>query len=153
MEVFKIVVYFLNRVQSKLVPKTPYELWIRRKLTLNYLHVWDCPAKAKVFNPSIGKLDLKTVSCHCIGYQDKPKGFHFYCPNIYTKFLETRDTIFFRMRWLGELDILRDTPWGEAGICAYSNDEETTFLIPVNVTPIVNDTVCYTFCQFSYGKS
>jgi hypothetical protein len=33
------------------------------------------------FNPSIGKLDPKTVSCHFIGNLDKSKGFHFYCPD------------------------------------------------------------------------
>jgi hypothetical protein len=58
MEGLKFVVHILNRVLSKSVPKTPYELWTGRKLTLNYLHVWGCPTEAKLFNPSIGKLDL-----------------------------------------------------------------------------------------------
>jgi hypothetical protein len=49
------------------------------KPTLNYLHVWGCSAEAKLFNPSIGKLDPKTVSYHFIGYPDKSKRFHFYC--------------------------------------------------------------------------
>jgi hypothetical protein len=58
MEGLKFVVHILNRVLSKSLPKTPYELWTGRKLTLNYLHVWGCPTEAKLFNPSIGKLDL-----------------------------------------------------------------------------------------------
>jgi hypothetical protein len=65
-----------------------------RKPTLNYLHVWDCPIEAKLFNPSIGKLDPKTVSCHFIGYPDKSKGFRFYYPDRYIKIVETRHTIF-----------------------------------------------------------
>src|SRR6266540_1228511 len=94
MEALKTAVHILNRVPSKSVPKTPYELWTGRKPTLSYLHVWGCPAEAKVFNPSIGKLDPKTVSCHFIGYPDKSKGFHFYCPNRHTKFVETRHAVF-----------------------------------------------------------
>jgi hypothetical protein len=79
MDALKIDVHILNRVPSKLVPNTPYEMWTDRKLTLNYLHVWGCPAEAKLFNLSIGKLDPKTMSCHFIGYPDKSKGFYFYC--------------------------------------------------------------------------
>jgi hypothetical protein len=90
----KTVVHILNRVLSKSVHKTPYEMWIDRKPTLNYLHVWACPAEAKLFNSSIGKLDPKTVSCHFIGYPNKSKGFCFYCPNRYIKIVETRHTIF-----------------------------------------------------------
>jgi hypothetical protein len=62
METLKTVVHILNRVPSKSVPKTPYEMWTAKKPTLNYLYVWGYPAEAKLFNPSIGKLDPKTVS-------------------------------------------------------------------------------------------
>jgi hypothetical protein len=61
---------------------------------LNYLHMWGCPAEAKLFNPSIGKLDLKTVSFHFIGYLDKSKGFRFYCPDRHTKFVNMRHDFF-----------------------------------------------------------
>ena len=47
-----------------------------------------------MFNPNIGKLDPKTVSCHFIGYPEKSKGYRFYCPDRYTKFVETRHAIF-----------------------------------------------------------
>jgi hypothetical protein len=94
MEALKTVVHILNRVPSKSVPKTPYELWIGRKPTLNYLHVWSCPAEAKLFNPSIGKLDPETVSCHFNGYPNKSKGFCFYCPDRYTEIVEMRHVIF-----------------------------------------------------------
>ena len=74
--------------------KTPYELWIGRVPSLNHLCVWGSPAEAKVFNPNIGKLDPKTVSCHFIGYLEKSKGFCFYCPDRHTKFVETRHVVF-----------------------------------------------------------
>jgi hypothetical protein len=94
MEALKTVVHILNRVPSKSVPKTPYELWIDRKPTLNNLHVWGCPTKAKLFNPSIGKLDPKTVNYHFIGYPNKSNGFCFYYHDRYTKIVKMRHTIF-----------------------------------------------------------
>jgi hypothetical protein len=94
MEALKTTAHILNRVASKSVPKTPYELWIGRKPTLNYLHVWGCLAEEKVFNPNIRKLGPKTVSFHFIGYPDKLKGYRFYCPDRHSKFIETRHTVF-----------------------------------------------------------
>ena len=52
------------------------------------------PAEAKVFNPNIGKLGPKIVSCHFIGYTEKSKGFRFYSPERYKKFVETRHAVF-----------------------------------------------------------
>jgi hypothetical protein len=94
MDALKTVVHILNRVPSKSVSKTPYEMWTCRKPTLNYLHVWDCPAKARLFNPSIGKLDPKTGSYHFIGYPDKSKGFRFYCPDRYINIVKIRHVVF-----------------------------------------------------------
>jgi hypothetical protein len=94
MEALKTVVHILNRVPSKSVPKTLYEMWTDRKHTLNYLHVWGCPAEAKLFNISIGKLNHKTVIYHFIGYPDKSKG------SVSTVLIDTsrswrQDTLFF----------------------------------------------------------
>ena len=94
METLKTAIHILNRVPSKSVSKTPYELWTSREPSLNYLRVWGCPSEAKLFNLNIGKLDPKTVSCHFIGYPDKSKGYRFYCPDRLTKFVETRHGVF-----------------------------------------------------------
>ena len=94
MEALKTAIHILNQVPSKSVPKTPYELWIGREPSLNHLRVWGYPAEAKVFNPNIGKLDSKTVSCHFIGYLERSKGYRFYCPDRHTKIVETRHTVF-----------------------------------------------------------
>ena len=93
-EALKPAIHILNRVSSKSVPKTPYELWTERVPSLNHLRVWGSPAEAKVFNPNIGKLDPKIVSCHFIDYPEKSKGFRFYCPDRHTKFVEMRHTVF-----------------------------------------------------------
>ena len=94
MEALKTAIHILNRVPSKLVPKIPYELWIGIVPSLNHLHVWGNPTEAKVFNPNIGKLDPKTVSCHFIGYLEKSKCFRFYCSNRHIKFVEMRHAVF-----------------------------------------------------------
>ena len=94
MEALKTAIHILNRVPSKSVPKTPYELWTGRVPSLQHLRVWGSPTEAKVFNLNIAKLDFKTISCHFIGYPDRSKGFHFYCPDKYTKFIETRHAVF-----------------------------------------------------------
>jgi hypothetical protein len=94
MEELKIVIHILNWVPSKSVSKTPYDLWTRRKPSLNYLRVWGCPIEAKIFKPNTSKLDFKTVSYHFIGYPEKSNGFHFYYPDRHTKFVEMRYAVF-----------------------------------------------------------
>nr|GEX72729.1 UBN2_2 domain-containing protein [Tanacetum cinerariifolium] len=47
----KMAVHILNKVPSKSVPKTPYEIWTGKKPSLRYLRVWRCPAEAKLYNP------------------------------------------------------------------------------------------------------
>ena len=47
-EPLKTVVHILNRVPTKAILKTPYELWVDRKSTFNYLHG---PSEVKIFNP------------------------------------------------------------------------------------------------------
>ena len=70
-EALKTTVHILNRVPTKAVPKTPYELWVGRKPTLNYLHVWGSPSEVKIFNSQIKKLDFKTISYSFIGYLER----------------------------------------------------------------------------------
>ena len=40
MEALKIAAYLLDKVPSKAVPKSTFELWMGRKPSLRYLHVW-----------------------------------------------------------------------------------------------------------------
>jgi hypothetical protein len=94
MEVLKTAIHILNRVPSKSVPKTPYEMWTDRVPSVKHLWVWGRPAEEEVFNPTIAKLDSKTVSCHFIGYPESSKDFRFYCPDRSIKFVETRHAVF-----------------------------------------------------------
>ena len=93
-EALKAAVHILNRVPSKFVPKTPYELWTGRKPSLRYMKVWGCIAEAKLYNPFLRKLDPKTVSCFFIGYPEHSKGYRFYCPSHVTRIVETKRAAF-----------------------------------------------------------
>ncbi|GJX36331.1 retrovirus-related pol polyprotein from transposon TNT 1-94 [Tanacetum coccineum] len=85
----RTVVYMLNRVHSKSVPKTPFELWIGRKPSMRPLHVWICQTEAQVYNPQEKKLDSQTVSGYFIGCPEKSKGYRFYCPTHSSRIVET----------------------------------------------------------------
>jgi hypothetical protein len=138
MEALKTDVHIFNRVPSKSVPKTPYEMWTCKKPTLNYLHVWGCPAEAKLFNPNIGKLDPKTVSYHFIGYPDKSKGFRFYCPDRYIKIVETRHAIFLNDEVIRGSMVPREIRLEEKRVCVPTPMvAELFFSVPTVVTPMV----------------
>lgn len=42
----KTAMHILNRVPSKAVPTTPFELWTGRKPSLRHLHIWGYPTEA-----------------------------------------------------------------------------------------------------------
>jgi hypothetical protein len=145
MEAVKTAAHILNRVPRKSVLKSPYELWTGRKLTLNYLHVWNYPAGAKVFNPNIGKLDSKIVSCHFIGYPAKLKGYRFYCPDRYTKFVEIRHAVFLEDEMVRGSMIVREISLEEKRVHAPTPMiQEPFFSIPVVAAPTVRDTAVTT---------
>ena len=61
--------YLLNLVPSKYVPKTPVELWNRRKPSKRHLHIWGCPTH--VLKGKSDKIQSKTEVVFFVGY---PKG-------------------------------------------------------------------------------
>ncbi|KAM1561756.1 hypothetical protein ACFX1Z_004844 [Malus domestica] len=93
-EALKTANYILNRVSSKAVPKTPFELWNGRQPSFDYFHVWGCKAEAKFYNPSEKKLDSRTTTCFFIGYSEKSKGFKFFCTQSHIRIQETHNAIF-----------------------------------------------------------
>lgn len=69
--------YLLNRVPSKAVPKTPYELWTGRKPSLMHLYVWGCQPEVRLYNPHEKKLDERTIPRYFIGYPERSKNYRF----------------------------------------------------------------------------
>uniref|UniRef100_A0A6N2M0Z2 Integrase catalytic domain-containing protein n=1 Tax=Salix viminalis TaxID=40686 RepID=A0A6N2M0Z2_SALVM len=95
MDALRTAVYILNRVPSKAVPKTPFELWKGWKPSLRHLQCLGCPVGTRIYNPQEKKLDFKTISGYFIGYPDKSKGYRIYCPNHSTRIVETGNAKFY----------------------------------------------------------
>ena len=94
-EALKTAVYLLNRLPSKTITKTPYELWAEISSSIRHLHVWDYRATTQPYIPYEKKLDSRIVSSLLLGYSKRYKGFRFYRPSTkniietdITKFIE-----------------------------------------------------------------
>ena len=66
----------LNKVPSKSVEKTPYEIWTRHKRTLSYLRVWGCPTYVK--RSQTDKLGSRSDKCYFIRNVKETRGYYFY---------------------------------------------------------------------------
>ena len=80
---------------SKFIPKTPYELWSQKKLSLRHFHVWGCKVEVRPYDPQSKKLDPKTISGYFTGYCMKSRGSRFYCPSHTTRVIESDRAIYF----------------------------------------------------------
>ena len=91
--------YLLNRVLSKSVIKTPYEIWTGRKPALSHLRVWGCPAYVKRLVTD--KLGPRSDKCSFIGYPKETKGYFFYHADEQKVFVSLK-AIFLEKEFLGE---------------------------------------------------
>jgi transposase InsO family protein len=107
-EALKTAMYILNRVPTKAVPKTPFELWKGWKLSLRHMCVWGCPSEVRIYNPQEKKLDPRTISGYFIGYAERSKGYRFYCPSHSTKIVESRNAKFLENKLISGTDQTRN---------------------------------------------
>jgi hypothetical protein len=99
--------------------------------------MWGCPAEAKLFNPSIGKLDPKTLSHHFIVYLDKSKGFRFYCPDRYIKIMKTRHVVFLEDELIRGSTVPQEIRLEEKRICVPTPMvAEPLFSVPAAAAPM-----------------
>ena len=68
--------FLLNRIPSKAVEKTPYELWTGKRFGLSFLKIWGCEAYVK--RQASDKLAYKYDKCLFVGYLKETKGYYFY---------------------------------------------------------------------------
>ena len=94
-EALKTTTYILNKLPSKSVSKTPYELWSQKKPILRHFHVWGYKVEVSPYNPQFKKLDPKTISGYFIGYCVGSRGSRFYCPLHTTRVIESNRAIYF----------------------------------------------------------
>ncbi|GJZ94774.1 retrotransposon protein, putative, ty1-copia subclass, partial [Tanacetum coccineum] len=69
----------LNMVPTKMVDKTPYEIWHGKAPNLSYLKVWGCEAYVK--RDSADKLQQRSVKCIFVGYPKETMGYYVYFPS------------------------------------------------------------------------
>ena len=69
--------FMLNRVPSKSVEKTPYELWFGRVPPLSFLKIWGCEAFVRKDRTS-GKLDSRSDKYFFVGYPKETMGYYFF---------------------------------------------------------------------------
>jgi len=93
-EALKTEVYILNRVPTKAVPRTPFELFKGWKSSLRHIRVWGCPSEVRVYNPQVKKLYPRTISWYFVEYAENSKGYGFYCPSHITRIVESRNAKF-----------------------------------------------------------
>ena len=79
MYALKVSMYLLNKVPSKVDPKTSFELLIGRKLSLRHLHVWGRQAEIRVCSQE-KKLEVRIINRYFIRYPEKSKGYRFHYP-------------------------------------------------------------------------
>ena len=68
--------FTLNKVPSKSVVKTPYEMWTGKSPSLSFLKIWGCEAFVKRLQSD--KLAPKSDKCIFVGYPKETLGYYFY---------------------------------------------------------------------------
>jgi hypothetical protein len=68
--------FTLNRVPSKSVVKTPYEMWTSKSPSLSFLKILGCEVYVKRLISD--KLIPKSDKCFFVGYLKETLGYYFY---------------------------------------------------------------------------
>ncbi|KAM2898135.1 hypothetical protein COP2_007704 [Malus domestica] len=110
--------YLLNRVPSKSVPQTPYEIWHGRKPSLKHVKIWGCEAYVKKLEAT--KLEARSVRCYFVGYPKEIMGYKFYHPDDQKVFV-ARNAMF-----LEEQFVLKGTISKHMEINEINNEPQTS---------------------------
>ncbi|VFQ81434.1 unnamed protein product [Cuscuta campestris] len=97
----KTAAHTLNRVPSKVVKSTPYELWRGRKPSFSYFKIWGCEAYVKHLMTS-SKLEPKSDKVIFVGYPKETRGYEFYHPSD-NKILVARNGTFLEKEFLSAI--------------------------------------------------
>ncbi|KAI9092970.1 hypothetical protein K1719_027493 [Acacia pycnantha] len=81
----EIAAFTLNRVLSKAVEKTPYEIWTGKKPSLSFLKIWGCEVYVK--QQASDKLSSRSSKCLYVGYPKETKGYYVYNPTDHKMFV------------------------------------------------------------------
>ncbi|KAF3638907.1 hypothetical protein FXO37_24173 [Capsicum annuum] len=104
--------YILNKVPSKSVSSTPYELWTGNKPNFNDLRPRGCAAYIKNHFGKFGKLSPKGKKCIFIRYSEHSKGYVFIgeLEDRSTTEIESRDVTFLENNFSKRNEIKENEP-------------------------------------------
>jgi hypothetical protein len=107
--------FIRNRVPTKSVERTPYEIWTEKHPELSCLKVWGCEAYVKRL--MLDKIIPKSDKCFFVGYLRETKGYYFY-NKTKGKVFVTRNSVFMEKEFLSkgvsgskvQLEEIQETP-------------------------------------------
>ena len=99
-----IACHMHNRVLSKKIQSSPYELWNGRKLNLNYLKVWGCIAYFRVPDPKRTKLGPRAIKSVFVGYAVNSKAYRLLDLSSNT-IIESKDVEFIEIKFINDSQI------------------------------------------------
>ena len=91
--------FILNKVPTKAVEKTPYEIWTEKIPSLSFLKIWGCEAYVK--HQISDKLAPKSDKCLFIGYPKETKGYYFYNASE-NKVFVARNSVFLEREFISK---------------------------------------------------
>ncbi|KAK8578706.1 hypothetical protein V6N12_069050 [Hibiscus sabdariffa] len=89
--------FTLNRVPSKSVQKTPYEIWTGKRPSMSFMKIWGCQAYVK--HQMSTKLEPRSHKCIFVGYPKETKGYYFFNPKE-NKVFVARTRVFLEKEFL-----------------------------------------------------
>ena len=95
--VLEVAAYILNKVLSKNVSSTSYEIWKEKRSNLKHLKIWSCLAYMK--NIDGYKLDVSSEKYRFVGYPKKSIEYYFYNPTQQKVFVG-RHAIFLKKEFI-----------------------------------------------------
>src|SRR5664279_2220395 len=93
--------FTLNKVPSKVVDKTPHDMWTGKKPSMSFLKIWGCEAFVKRLQSD--KLTHKSDKCIFVGYPRETLGYYFYNREEGKVFI-ARNVVFLEKEFLSRKD-------------------------------------------------
>ena len=113
--------FTLNRVPSKSVQKTPYEIWHGNRPSVSFMKIWGCEAFVKRMVSD--KLGPKSDKCYFIGYPKETKGYYFY-NQVEGKVFVARNGVFLEREFISKGTSGRKVELGEVQVSQDSTEPE-----------------------------
>ena len=96
-----------NRIPSRKLKISPYELWKKRKPNVSYLRVWGCLAFYRVPDPKRMKLGLRASKGIFVGYAENSKAYRILDSHS-NVIIESRDVEFIENKFQRDSDLSKE---------------------------------------------